>query len=271
MKKRLRISLFANLTFLGSVIFLLADRSNRRPSAAPATEVGGRPPAPTAAAAATETLPQASPEPFHWSNLEATDFPTYIANLRSIGCPEPTIRDIITADVEASIYASRREQVKLSLAKTSGAMLASIARQNLETAILQLNQEEAELVAALLGPATSANALAAEDPAASRIRRKRAREIPIAMPLVLEKMDLTELKLNDNQIAAMAEIRQEFLEQIGGPNQDPADPAYRNRWQQAQADVNDQLEALIGQSAYQTHQWNVQSAALEQAEIAAKQ
>jgi LysM repeat protein len=42
-----------------------------------------------------------------WSHVESTDYPTYIANLRNIGCPEQTIRDIIIADVNA-LYSKRR-------------------------------------------------------------------------------------------------------------------------------------------------------------------
>jgi LysM repeat protein len=42
-----------------------------------------------------------------WAHVESTDYPTYIANLRSIGCPEQTIRDIIIADVN-TLYARRR-------------------------------------------------------------------------------------------------------------------------------------------------------------------
>jgi hypothetical protein len=37
--------------------------------------------------------------PFHWSQIESTDYRVYIANLREVGCPEPTIHDIIEADV----------------------------------------------------------------------------------------------------------------------------------------------------------------------------
>jgi len=44
---------------------------------------------------------------FSWHEVESVDYPTYIANLRSIGCPEPTIRDIIIADVNA-LYARKR-------------------------------------------------------------------------------------------------------------------------------------------------------------------
>jgi hypothetical protein len=35
-----------------------------------------------------------------WAQLESEDYKTYIARLRSIGCPEQTIRDIIIADLD---------------------------------------------------------------------------------------------------------------------------------------------------------------------------
>jgi len=42
-----------------------------------------------------------------WAHVESADYSVYIANLRNIGCPEQTIRDIIIADVNA-LYARRR-------------------------------------------------------------------------------------------------------------------------------------------------------------------
>src|SRR6266498_4352074 len=44
---------------------------------------------------------------FSWREVESADYPTYIANLRDIGCPEQTIRDIIIADVNG-LYARKR-------------------------------------------------------------------------------------------------------------------------------------------------------------------
>lgn len=43
---------------------------------------------------------------FHWREIESTDFPTFITNLRRIGCPEKTIRDIIVAEVN-EVFAER--------------------------------------------------------------------------------------------------------------------------------------------------------------------
>lgn len=44
---------------------------------------------------------------FSWQDVESSDYATYIGNLRGIGCPEQTIRDIIIADVN-QLYARKR-------------------------------------------------------------------------------------------------------------------------------------------------------------------
>ncbi|MBI3878617.1 MAG: hypothetical protein HY301_00935 [Verrucomicrobia bacterium] len=44
---------------------------------------------------------------FHWSEVESADYRKYIANLRAIGCPEPTIKDLIVTDI-MKLYALRR-------------------------------------------------------------------------------------------------------------------------------------------------------------------
>lgn len=44
---------------------------------------------------------------FTWQQVESDNYPIYISNLRSIGCPEQTVRDIIIADVNA-VYARKR-------------------------------------------------------------------------------------------------------------------------------------------------------------------
>jgi hypothetical protein len=43
---------------------------------------------------------------FVWSHVESADFKQYIANLRGIGCPEETIRDLIVAEVN-KLFAPR--------------------------------------------------------------------------------------------------------------------------------------------------------------------
>lgn len=41
------------------------------------------------------TVPEVGATPFHWSQIEAADFGQLAANLRAIGCPEQTVRDIL--------------------------------------------------------------------------------------------------------------------------------------------------------------------------------
>lgn len=48
-----------------------------------------------------------SPRPtFDWRQVESEDYRQYLANLRTIGCPEKTVREIIQADVN-DLFASR--------------------------------------------------------------------------------------------------------------------------------------------------------------------
>lgn len=64
---------------------------------------------PPTAAAPPRTVVVVHTNKFEWRQLESADYRQYIANLRSIGCPEPTIRDIIMTDV-MRLYAQRRGQ-----------------------------------------------------------------------------------------------------------------------------------------------------------------
>ena len=102
----LACSILLNLIFLGTGLWSLT----RQPATAPAPAVLP----PTA-------LTPAPAAPFRWSQLEAGDYPTYIANLRAIGCPEETIRDLITADV-ASQYEEKRRQLMAAGPHPSGAL-----------------------------------------------------------------------------------------------------------------------------------------------------
>jgi hypothetical protein len=45
-----------------------------------------------------------------WRMMESSDYRSYIANLRAIGCPEQTIRDIIIADVN-KLFEERAQQI----------------------------------------------------------------------------------------------------------------------------------------------------------------
>lgn len=90
--------LLLNLVWMGAVAYLvrrLADAENVAPPVL-AT------PAPAASEVKIEKriVTVTRTNEFRWSQLEPEDYRTYIERLRSVGCPEQTIRDIVIADVD---------------------------------------------------------------------------------------------------------------------------------------------------------------------------
>ena len=57
------------------------------------------------------TTTSTSVRTFNWESVESADYRQYIANLRSVGCPDKTIRDIILADV-TELYDQRKKLVR---------------------------------------------------------------------------------------------------------------------------------------------------------------
>ena len=89
---------------------------------------------------------------FSWREVESADYPTYIANLREIGCPEQTIRDIIIADVNM-LFARKRatELVTTEQQWWRSEPDEEIARAAAEKA-RKLEDERRTLLTRLLGP-----------------------------------------------------------------------------------------------------------------------
>jgi hypothetical protein len=52
------------------------------------------------------------------------------------------------------------------------------------------------------------------------------------------------------EIAEINALRQEFIEEIGGYDQDPSDPEYRKRWQVAQQFLDEQLRTELGEEVF---------------------
>ena len=143
-----------NLGLLGAVAYLAANRSSpsepmtaitERPTESPRRLPERR--------AATAPGQSASGQTFNWREVESSDFRKYIANLRSIGCPEETIRDIIITDVN-KLYAAklatvtgRTKDFKFWKSGNAKTKLASESRKQLR----ELQNEKRELIKDLLG------------------------------------------------------------------------------------------------------------------------
>jgi hypothetical protein len=104
-------SLAANAVLAALVVFLLnrapaPDRAED-PGPAGAKSLSAEQPAPAAASlTAVEDETGLDAAPFDWRRVESADYHQYVANLRAIGCPAETIRDIIVADVN-KLFAAR--------------------------------------------------------------------------------------------------------------------------------------------------------------------
>ena len=157
--RALAISILLNLTLVGW-IFWIHVRHRRELSNAAYGSTEAR-----ATGESSKGAPQFRPQlivvtnqgtPFDWSQVESPDYRQYIANLRAIGCPELTIREIVKADVN-DLFAARRS----ALTKTNEYQywradpmnLSKEQRQQLD----ELSIEQCELLKALGIEPTSAD------------------------------------------------------------------------------------------------------------------
>ena len=238
------ISVLANVALAAIVCWLLSRRTLVVP-------VGSQVPSNRQSAPVS---PSKAPTPFHWSQLEAPDYQTYIANLRAVGCPEQTVAEIISADVDA-LYAPRRrrldDQERMLPANDGSTSLAR--RKALLTRRDDLWREETNLVAQLLGhapavwPATTQPTAADAPGIAAAADRATANP---SLPLAFAAMDDTNaLGLGTRQQTILAGIRRSFISRLG-TNPDPASAEYDTRWRQAQPEADHTLQSLLGYQAY---------------------
>ena len=130
------------------------------PLAPPATPMPPVVTSPVASAARTN---------FHWRQVESTDYVAYITNLRAIGCPEETIRDIIMADV-TKLFAPRYAALAASAPELSwwGRFdKRKPVRAALAAALRALNDEKKALLVRLLGNSAGAEFAIIETSAAA--------------------------------------------------------------------------------------------------------
>ena len=251
MKTALKISILANVGLTGVALWLAhpGQTGTKIASVAPATI--NLAPAPMLQPVSSEKQPEPQTK-FQWRQLESSDYRTYIANLKAVGCPRQTIRDIITADVD-SLYAARRQQLEAQAQALDGhPLLKANAEQVLGGKLQESYNEEASVLAALLGaPSNSEQQVAADNAATpARTQRDQSGDNAVAVPLVFQETNLAALNLSQEQMDDLAYLRQKFEDDIGSANQNPNDPAYLKRWQAAQPQNDQMLRAMLGSRIY---------------------
>lgn len=93
-----------------------------------------------------------APRLLSWADIESADYPTYIANLRAIGCPEATVQDIIVADVNELFAARRLAEVPNPRREWWRSDPDPELVRQAETRRAELEAERRALLATLLGP-----------------------------------------------------------------------------------------------------------------------
>ena len=250
MKTTSKISLVLNFGLAGTLVFVLLNGQKISVGLPLRTMAESRLPV-RKTAPAPQILPVAEPKPFHWDQLDATDYHLYVRNLRNIGCPEPTLRAIVSGDVHAA-YGEHRHELEQKLSQlAAGSWSMRLADNHRETALrmeLQaLPGAEASKIEELLGLATK--------PAPMDLARDELAEPqPVPEPLIFQPVDPAKLNLTSEQSRIIDKLRQNFLQEIGGTNQDPNNPAYLERWQKAQPEADAVLRGMLGTSLYQNYQ-----------------
>ena len=156
LQRLLLISIVANLVCVAGLFWILADRQQ------PPAQLG----LPVSAAASSDVgrASQSSPverivrevEPFHWSQIEADDYQTYVENLRRIGCPEETIRDLVKQDLD-KLYDQRKADILSKVParkeywKTGNPSTLSRPSSATSSQMAQLDREKNEVLGDLFG------------------------------------------------------------------------------------------------------------------------
>jgi hypothetical protein len=254
--RMLMVSLAANIALGCLVAWVLLSRGSRSapsPDSALA-HLPGLQAAKTVKPQTHETQAVATvvPAPFSWEQLQSQDFPTYIAGLRGIHCPESTLRDIIKGELD-EIYADKQRQLLAQRGVSSARQLPPSVQIEVDA----LTREEDRLLAQLLGlsspdsTATLAEAQAGPASPVSPPSRRAAMEAiqmnqPLAKPLVLQEVDTAAMNLTPSQQERIDQMRADFLRKMAATSQDPNDPQYLIQWKKAQYQMDAQLRTSMG-------------------------
>jgi hypothetical protein len=246
MKTALKLSALLNLGLLACLAFVWSmPEKHEAPVARPIVVQSTTPPP---AAAAPIISKQVQPAPFRWTQLESADYRTYVKNLQGIGCPAATLRAIVTADIDG-VYAAKHDELEQQLTAMQNAgwserLNTYSNQQDLATEMQKLPGEERAEIDDLLGLKPQPVAVVAAG------QNQPPRQQPTSLPMVMQNIDLSQLNFDDQQKQAFNDVRQQFLEDIGGPNQNPNDPTYLARWQKAQSTADTMLESTLGNDAF---------------------
>jgi hypothetical protein len=234
------------------------------------------------------SAPQASK--FHWSQVESADYATYVSNLRAIGCPEPTIKSIVSDELDALLTVTETPlSQSTSSTKSNNPLQKSVAGSHpssgsmgssstdaprTENPDTESSAKKAAILASLFpktstphqsvltaatatprpGPATlnEADSSAGETPTAEAVAPP-VEEAPL--PVVMQPLDpASNLQLTPEEVVVINESRGEFIKEINQVPQVPTDPTYNQIWNNARFRSDAVLRAGMGDARFNVYQ-----------------
>lgn len=266
MEKLLKISIGLNVALL-ALVFLGVVAGQRPGEKHFPTDIAASTGSSTALLEPSLTHNLEPPQAFHWRQLEsANDYQAYVARLRSIGCPETTINDIVSGDARRA-FAFKRAQLNLdgsgqgqwSRAREAGLVAGLLAKDPVPEVKpgAAATAQMADNSRADFAVGCSENALQSAVPAnrAGDLQPAGSSQIPVkatepVYPVAFRRTNLEALGFGANETAAIMRVQEQFVDEMGGQVQNPDDPNYLARWQTAQVNADDALRGALGSQAY---------------------
>jgi hypothetical protein len=259
MNTALKVSLIANLLLTGGFLWLAGQKGmeNNRPETVGAVQ-GLASEGEASVSTAAPVVQSPGSASFHWSQLEASDYRTYIANLRGIGCPEQTIRDIITADLHSQ-YVARSEPSDPQISGTTQPVSpsgGSFTARSSEPGRQQLLPEEAQVLRVLLGSESSEamSAVPTIAPAAPQQRGNRLPDTEASLSVAVSELDPNKMTLTQAQSEMLNALRDGVAGEIGSGNSDPQAPATLRQWPSAEFLRDSFLRGMFGRQFFLNYQ-----------------
>ena len=181
---------------------------------------------------------------FRWQQIEADDFPTFIENLRRIGCPDSTIQGIVKGEL-AQVYAARRMELQSD---------EEVSQSELE----KIEAEEAAALAALMADPSSPAKVEADVQEAPPAQRSSATLIPAAFAVgndpnegPLTGTDTLPLAPNDSTLdpgtaQVIGDLRSQFAESVRAAGAEPTSKTYLQSWMNAQRVSDERFSSMFG-------------------------
>lgn len=151
----LAVSIGLNLGLMALVVFQHA--ATPKSSTSPTRIIRTNTIVKLAARTITVQDPAPAPAPLDWGSVESEDYRLYIANLKSIGCPDETIKDIIISDV-TKLFAKKFHEQALQIDRSTPKKFWQTATANgrpskdaIAALRTQIEKEQRDLIRDLLG------------------------------------------------------------------------------------------------------------------------